>query len=100
MSYKFPKSKFIKMPFEVSLANQVNDNCTISFGDRTATKFVASDEFTKFADNDYSEFLKDSQKNADAASKFRINQTQDASTQTTPFIEVTREPDRTAEVEE
>ena len=98
MSYKQPKNKYVRLPFELSLANQINDNFTVSFGDRTATKYIGSDEFAKFIDNDYAEFLKDSQKNADMAQRFRMDNDSGAPEATAPRmmnIDLTQEPDET-----
>jgi len=72
MSYSKNKSKYTKLPFEISKANGINDNFTIQFKPKSATMFRASDEYTKFIDDDYSKFLHASVINGNAAATFNL----------------------------
>jgi hypothetical protein len=60
----------------------MNDNFTVSFKPRTATQFRASDEFTKYIDDDYSKLLQASLINSNAARDFTMKH--DKGTQTDP----------------
>ena len=64
------KSKYVKVPFEINMANGVNDNFSVSFQPKQATNFRESDSYTKFIDDDYSKFLNDSLKNSNASKEF------------------------------
>jgi len=57
MTYNNSKSKFIKLPYEINLANHINDNFTVNFKPNTATLFRNSGEFTKFIDDDYQRYV-------------------------------------------
>jgi len=76
MSYKQPKSKFFRLPYELSNANGVKDNFTVQFKPKYATLFRASDEYTKYIDDDYSKFLNASVINANAAATFSLKNSQ------------------------
>ena len=52
MDYNNSKSKFIKLPYEINLANHINCIFTINFKPNTATRFRNSGEFTKFINDD------------------------------------------------
>jgi hypothetical protein len=80
MSYT-TKSKYTRVPFHINRANGVNDDFTVSFKPKTATRFRASDEFTKYIDDDYSKFLRSSLTNSNAARDFTMK---NANTQTEP----------------
>jgi hypothetical protein len=71
MSYK-NKNRYVRVPFHIRKANGVKDDFTVQFKPKTATKFRASDEFTKFIDDDYSVFLKASLINSNAAKQFTM----------------------------
>jgi hypothetical protein len=82
MSYT-TKSKYVRVPFYINKANGMNDNFTVSFKPKSATQFRASDEFTKFIDDDYTKFLQSSLKNSNAARDFTMRGKE---TQTDPEI--------------
>ena len=73
MSYTQQKSKFIRLPYEISKANSINDNFTVQFKPKYATLFRASDEYTKYIDDDYTKCLNASVINANAAADFSLN---------------------------
>ena len=81
MSYSKNKSQITRVPFELNMANGVNDNFTVQIGSRAATRFRASDEITKYIDDDYSKCLNASGVNANAAAACNGR---DASTHTEP----------------
>ena len=91
MSYSKNKSKYTKLPFEISKANGINDNFTIQFKPKSATMFRASDEYTKYIDDDYSKFLHASVINGNAAASFNLRT---AETQTEEPWESNQQPVR------
>ena len=74
-------SKYVKLPFELNLANDINDNFTVQFQKRSATRFRASNEFTKFIDDDYTNFLNKSLIQSNMSKQFKDTGTNSAGRQ-------------------